>query len=37
LMPVHLNQYPHCFRGFFGIKAACRVVESRFKATKGSI
>ena len=29
-------QKPHCFRGFCGIQAACRVVELSFKATKGS-
>ena len=26
----------HCLMGFCGIETACRVVESRFKATKGS-
>jgi len=31
------SQKPHCSMGFCGIKAACRVVELRFKATKGSI
>jgi len=34
---LETSQKPHCFRGFCGIKAACRVVELRFKATKGSI
>jgi len=31
------DQIPHCLRAFFGIEAACRVVELGFKVTKGSI
>jgi len=36
-LSLKTSQKPHCFKGFCGIKAACRMVELGFKATKGSI